>query len=80
MNKTEITGVVLIIAVVFGGLAIDNYTKQKTAIEAVKAGLEECPIKTGFSPQTIWVKDCPEYIKTIEAQKANNTKNNKENK
>ena len=39
-----------------------TYSENKTKMEAVKAGLEECPIEVG-SYKTVWVKNCTEYSK-----------------
>lgn len=51
---------------IFGSMAIGDYTKEKASIEKAKAGLEECPVDPeSISNQTIWVKDCNSYMKTV---------------
>ena len=73
MNNSEITGVALVMMIIFGWLAVGDYAKVKTAKHATHAGLIECPIRpTGYlelTTKTIWVKDCPEYTKTMKEVK-----------
>ena len=43
-------------------MGIEDYTEGQTAIEASRAGLEECPNLNGHRGNTIWVKDCKVFI------------------
>jgi len=47
-------------------MSIDNFYEEQAAVQKAKAGLEECPLDPGsMNRQTIWIKDCEAYIKTI---------------
>lgn len=40
--------------------SVQYYTSGQIAIEAVKNGLQECPVKGGSYGQTAWQKECEE--------------------
>ncbi len=51
-------------------VSIGSYTDNISAVEKVKAGLEECPnLHSRNSMDTIWVKDCKMFINTYENNK-----------
>jgi hypothetical protein len=61
---------IAIIGVVFA-MALSSFSSsQKTdptvEIEAIKAGLEQCRMNNLPRAKVIWVKDCNEYLKTLE--------------
>ena len=55
----------LVALIIFGATLIiisNNYAQKSN--NAIKSGLEECPISVG-AHDTIWVKDCNSYLNNI---------------
>ena len=47
------------------GISIKNISRDQLKIEAVSAGLEECPNPDSYKGlHTIWVKDCNSFTET----------------
>ncbi len=44
------------------GTGIEDYGNSQVAVAAAEAGLEECPNKDSRKGDTIWVKNCREYL------------------
>ena len=55
----ENLGFVLVMLIVFSGLAFNSYYNSLENREAIKAGLEQCIV----NKETIWVKDCEKTLK-----------------
>ena len=73
--KTEkyfFIGVLIFLIVVYIFAYAIAYIGVKSNIEAMKAGLEQCPQEPNtyyIDNRTIWVKSCAEYIKTYKGNK-----------
>lgn len=69
MSKNEMIVLVVMLATIFGGMAINDYVDTKASTEKAKAGLEQCPIDpNSISKETIWVKDCLAYTKLRQSE------------
>jgi hypothetical protein len=71
MSNESIKGyVAMMIAFAFAIAAVEIFTKNgedpAVKIEAIKAGLEQCPMSDRINSKTIWVKNCKEYMKERE--------------
>ncbi len=66
MEKIWIAGIIAF-TLVIGIIAYSNNQLMQNNVQFAKQGLEQCPQYGAASvrPQTIWVKDCSEYLKTI---------------
>lgn len=65
--KKIFIGFIVLICVVFGFILLFDYNSSTQEIEAIKAGLEQCPQDPTIhyvQNRTIWVRSCTEYIRT----------------
>lgn len=63
MKETTVWAIIGVCAVLGASISFSVYHYHNTIIteKAVKSGLEECP-KYNRSSETIWVKNCSEYL------------------
>lgn len=71
-SKNFYIAFIILMCVVYGFIWLFDYNSSTQEIEAIKAGLEQCPQDPTthyVQNRTIWVKSCAEYMKTYNGLK-----------
>jgi len=65
VEKLGIIGVSLFMITLVITITIYSLQEDTTSVEFAKAGLEQCKVEDERKSQSIWVRDCSQYLKTL---------------